>query len=153
MFNFAYGSNLSLPYLHEYCPSAKFVMRAWLPNFTLDFLRFSTDMQGGISSLKEAPGELLHGVIYDISEKEILELDILEDIPLGLYRRDTYLVLGDDGAWHHADLYRVVTPTGPYEPAIQYLDYMINGATDHGLDPAYIKRFQDRRAQILASAD
>ncbi|MEE8291222.1 MAG: NAD(P)-dependent oxidoreductase, partial [Candidatus Tectomicrobia bacterium] len=37
-------------------------------------------------------------------------------------KRETFLVLGEDGAWHQADLYRVTTPTGPYSPAPNYLD-------------------------------
>ncbi len=138
MYNFAYGSNLKLDYIRDYCPSATFVMRAYLPNFHIEFRRFSTDLQGGISSIIEAPGEMVHGVIYDIPEAEILELDVLEDIPLGLYRRDSFLVLGEDREWHSAELYRVVTPTGPYKPATQYIGWMIEGARQHNLDPAYI---------------
>lgn len=42
-------------------------------------------------------------------ESELEALDILESVPKGLYRRDTFLVLGEDGEWHRADLYRVST--------------------------------------------
>jgi len=97
---FAYGSNMSTGYIHEYCPSAKFVMRATLPNYHIEFRRFSTDLQGGISSMIAAPGEMIQGVLFDIDPAELDALDILEDVPKGLYVRETFLVLGEDGNWH-----------------------------------------------------
>lgn len=137
---FAYGSNMSTAYLRRYCPSATFLLRAALPNFRIEFRRYSTDLQGGISTILEAPGELVQGVVYEIPEAEILALDELEDVPLGLYRRDSFLVLGEDGAWHAAALYRVVTPTGPYAPAASYVEMMVTGAMEHGLPADYVAR-------------
>ena len=148
MFCFSYGSNMASRYLRKYCPSAAPVMRADLPNYRVEFRRFSTDMQGGISSIMEAPGEMVRGVIYEIPEQEVKALDILEDIPQGLYRRDTFLVLGEDDRWHHADLYRVVKPSGPYDPALQYIDMMIEGAREHDLDPAYIDDLESLRDNL-----
>ena len=38
MLHYAYGSNLSYTFLKGYyCPSAKFVMKASLPNFRVEF--------------------------------------------------------------------------------------------------------------------
>ena len=139
MYYYAYGSNMSTKYIRDYCPSAQFVMRAQLPNYRIEFRRFSTDLQGGISTIMEAPGELVHGVIYDIPKAEILELDILEDIPLGLYKREAFLVRDEKGGWQQAHLYRIVNPTGPYVPAGRYIEMMIEGAREHGLDGAYIE--------------
>jgi hypothetical protein len=79
---------MSTAYIREYCSSARFVMRAVLPDFHIEFRRYSIDLQGGISSIIEAPGEILHGVLFEIEEREILELDVLEDVPQGIYRRD-----------------------------------------------------------------
>ena len=123
-------------------------MRADLPNFRVEFRRFSTDMQGGISSIMEAPGEMVRGVIYEVPVQEVKALDSLEDLPKGLYRRDTFLVLGEDGQWHQADLYRVVNPTGPYDPAPQYIDMMIEGAREHDLDPTYIDHLESLRTNL-----
>jgi len=150
MYNFAYGSNMSTEYLHHYCPSAQPVMTALLPNYEIQFRRYSTDLQGGISTIMEAPGQRVEGVIYEIPQPEIDELDILEDIPLGLYRRDTFLVLGEDHQWHHADLYRVVEPAGPYLVSSRYLEYMIAGAREHGLSADYIENLIALRSHTAA---
>ena len=148
MLCFSYGSNMASRYLRKYCPTASPVMRADLPNYRVEFRRFSTDMEGGISSIMEAPGDMVRGVMYEIPLREVKELDILEDIPKGLYRRDTFLVLGEDGQWHPAEVYRVVNPSGPYEPAAQYIDMMIEGAREHDLDALYIEYLESLRHNV-----
>lgn len=145
---FAYGSNMSTAYIRHYCPSAQFLLRATLPNFQIEFRRYSTDLQGGISTIMAAAGELVQGVVYEIPEAEILALDVLEDVPQGLYRRDTFLVLGEDGVWHAAELYRVVTPSGPYAPSAQYVEMMIAGAVEHGLVADYVARLLALRGSV-----
>jgi gamma-glutamylcyclotransferase len=142
VYHFGYGSNLSQGFLREYCPSAEFVMRAQLPNYEVQFRFYSQRRQGGISTIIEAPGELVHGVVYEVPEKEMEDLDVLESVPQGLYRRETFLVLGEDGGWHRADLYRVADPTGPYEPARSYVELMLEGAEAHGLPPDYVEKIR-----------
>jgi hypothetical protein len=117
-------------------------MKAYLPNYEVQFRFWSTNRQGGISTIIEVSGELVHGVIYEIPEKELLELDILESVPQGLYNRETFLVLGENNEWQKADLYRVAEPKGPFRPARSYVDLMLDGAKAHGLDPEYVKKIE-----------
>lgn len=145
---YAYGSNLCSRYIRRYCPSAAFVMRADLPNFRVEFRHYSKNRDGGISSIIEAPGELVQGVIYEIPRAEIDELDILESVPQGLYRRDTFLVLGQDGGWHKADLYRVSNPAGPYKASKAYVEDMIEGAREHGLTSDYVDMLVNLRRSL-----
>lgn len=140
MYYFAYGSNLSTRYIHDYTPSAAFVMRAELPNYKVEFRHYSENLGGGISSIVETPGSLVKGVIYEVLESELEALDVLESVPEGIYRRDTYFLMGEDGRWQRGDLYRVSTPTGPYTPSNEYVDFMIEGAREHGLDADYVEQ-------------
>lgn len=139
MYHFGYGSNLNQDFLHEYVPSVEFVMRAYLPNFEVQFRFWSKKRHGGISSIIEKPGGLVHGVIYECDEDDLIELDVLEGVPQGLYKRETFKVLGEDREWHDADLYRVAKPQGPFTPARGYVELMLSGAKMHGLDPEYVK--------------
>jgi len=75
MFHYAYGSNLSPTFLKGYCPSAKFVMKAYLPNFRIEFRFYSQKRKGGISSIIPCPGGLVRGAIYDVPEDEMIKLD------------------------------------------------------------------------------
>ena len=143
-----YGSNMSEAYMKEYAPSLEYVMNARLPNYEVQFRKYSTNMKGGISSIIEKPGGMVYAVLYWISKKEMKALDILEDVPLGIYKRETFQVLGDDGKWHAADLYRVVNPKGPYTPSKQYLDIMIAGATEHNINKNWIARLKKERIEL-----
>jgi gamma-glutamylcyclotransferase (GGCT)/AIG2-like uncharacterized protein YtfP len=144
--HFGYGSNMSEAYMKQYTPSLKYVMNAQLPNFEIQFRKYSEDMGGGISSIIDKPGGMIYGVLYWIPKKEIEELDILEDVPLGIYKRETFQVLGEDGQWYAADLYRVTEPKGPYEPANKYLDLMIAGSTEHDINPEWVAKLKALRA-------
>lgn len=149
MFHFGYGSNLSIQFVKEkLIPNAKFVMKGYLPNFEVQFPFWSEDAQGGYSGIMEAPGELVQGALYEVTQQELLALDYM-DVYKGLYRRQTYLVLGEDGKFHKADLYRVIDPQGPFPPSRAYVEIMLTGARDLGLDADYIARIEGfyRRAQ------
>jgi gamma-glutamylcyclotransferase (GGCT)/AIG2-like uncharacterized protein YtfP len=143
MRHFGYGSNLNVEFLRGYCPGAQFVMKAYLPNYEVQFRFWSERRQGGISTIIEKPGGLVHGVIYDVPEDELLELDVLESVPQGLYRRETFLVLGEAKEWHEADLYRVVEPKGPFTPSRSYVELMLAGAKAHGLAHEYVKKIEE----------
>lgn len=143
MLYFGYGSNLSTKYTKPYFPSARIIKRAMLPNYHIEFRKYSTNLKGGISTIMEAPGEFVEGVIYEVSEVEMAAMDVLEDVPLGLYRRDTYMVYGRDGEWERVDLYRVTTPKGPYTPSKKYVGYMLEGMREHNFEEEYIKKFQE----------
>lgn len=139
---FSYGSNMSTAYLHETCPGAEPVMRAELANHQIEFRRYSNDLRGGLSTIMAAPGEMVPGVLFRVPRAEIEALDLLEDVDKGLYRRETHLVLGADGSWHRAELYRVARPRGPFAPSPRYVGWMIEGATEHGLDADYVERLR-----------
>ena len=149
MLHFGYGSNLSTDFVtKELIQNAKFVMKAYLPNFEVRFPFWSPEKQAGYSGIMEAPGELVHGVVYEVTEQELITLDNMEGVYKDRYKRMTYQVLGEDGQFHLADLYRVIDPKGPFQPERNYVDIMIKGARDLGLDPEYIKKIEGFYDQV-----
>lgn len=140
--HFGYGSNLNINFMRKYCPSTQFFMKAILPNFFIEFPYYSKNLKGGISSIIENPGEYVQGILYKIPKKEMEKLDIEESVPEGLYKRETFMVFGEDGKWYKADLYRVVDTSQRFPPSIKYLEIMIDGAKEEKLDPAYIKKLE-----------
>ena len=93
---------MATKYIRDYCPSATYVMKALLPNYHVDFRRYSTDMQGGISSIMEAPGDQVEGIVYDIAQKEIEDLNIDAQFELQKYQKK--------GNELQQDLMREMTP-------------------------------------------
>ena len=143
MFHFGYGSNLSTEFVHkELIPNAKYVMKAYLPNFEVRFPFWSPEKEAGYSGIMEAPGELVHGVLYEVTEEDLTGLDNMERVYKDRYKRMTYRVLGEDGKFHLADLYRVIDPQGPFPPSREYVDIMLKGARELGLDAEYIRKIE-----------
>ena len=144
MLHFGYGSNLSIKSVHEDLnPNARYVMKGFLPNFEVSWPMWSEEEQSGYSGIMEAPGELVHGALYEITEQELIAMDNLEDCYKGTYKRETFLVLGEDGKWQNAELYRVIDPQGPFPPARSYVEIMLAGARDLELDPEYIEKIEE----------
>ena len=100
MYHFGYGSNLKIDFLKKLLPSATFAMKGYLPNFEVQFRFWSKKRQGGLSNIMEAPGELVHGALFDVPEQELITLDSMEGVYVGKYKRMTYLILGEDGKCH-----------------------------------------------------
>jgi len=143
MLHYGYGSNLSIKAVHEDLnPNAKYVMKGFLPNFEVSWPMLSGEEGTAYSGIMEAPGELVHGALYEMTEQELIAMDNLEDCYKDTYRRETFLVLGEDGKWHKADLYRVVDPQGPFAPERSYVEIMLEGARDLKIDPEYIKKIE-----------
>ena len=143
MLHFGYGSNLSIKSVQEDLnPNAKYVMKGFLPNYEVSWPMWSETEQSGYSGIMEAPGDMVHGVLYEMTEQELIAMDNLEDCYKGDYRRETFLVLGEDGKWYEAELYRVIDPQGPFRPARSYVEIMLEGARELGLDSEYIKKVE-----------
>lgn len=153
IYYFGYGSNLDETYFKQWTPSATRVTTAHLPNYEIQFRKYSTDLEGGISSIIPKPGGLVQGVIYTIDKKEMEALDILEDVPLGIYNRETFKVIAEDGSWYNADLYYVANPKGPFIPSLKYLGYMIKGAKAQGLNQSWINYLEELRKKTIAGKE
>lgn len=142
MYHFGYGSNLSFEYTKDMLPSARVAMKAFLPNFSIQFQVWSEIRQGGLSNVAFDPGKIVHGAIFEVTEEEMSILDEREGYYKGQYNRETFLVLGEDRKWYPADLYRAIEPQGPFTPSKSYVEIMIKGAKERELAPEYIEKFQ-----------
>jgi gamma-glutamylcyclotransferase (GGCT)/AIG2-like uncharacterized protein YtfP len=148
MLYFSYGSFLDSETLRKHAPNAKFIKRAILPDFEVQFNFLSKTYGGGVTGIEPAPGKKALGVLYDVSPDEMERLDIVEGIPTGIYYRQTVTVVDEDGNHHQAETYRTTDPKGPYTPTRRYLGLMIKGAKEHGLDPDYIEELEELYATL-----
>ncbi len=139
MLHFGYGSNLQMSFLKDLLPNAKFRMKAYLPNYEVQFNFWSKTQKAGISNIMEAPGKMVHGALFDVPEEELKALDIKEDVYIGDYERHSFITFGEDGKLHEADLYQVIDPKGPFKPSESYVKGMLAGAKELNLDQNYLQ--------------
>jgi len=142
MYHFGYGSNLQLDFLKTLLPSAEFAMKGYLLNHEIQFSFWSEKKKAGISNAVPAPGKMVHGALYEVPREEMEILDEMDGVYKGDYERRTHLILGEDGKIHPADLYQVIEPRGPFPPSRIYVEGMLIGAREIGLDPDYIKTIE-----------
>ncbi len=126
---FAYGSNLCVRQMSVRCPDASDPRPAvlsdhdWLIN------------ERGVATVEPLTGGQVHGVLWQISDRDLATLDSAEGLPVR-YRRDLLCVRTHDGpttAWVYID--HRITP-GPPRP--EYLNRVIDGALHHGLPQRWI---------------
>src|ERR1700739_1478186 len=126
---FAYGSNLSVEQMALRCPDATNPRPATLADH--DWLI----NQRGVATVERFAGTHVHGVVWDLSDRDLTTLDSAEVVPVR-YRRDRLPVRTPDGpsdAWVYID-HRV--ETGAPRPG--YLEMIIDGAIHHRLPSGWI---------------
>jgi len=127
---FAYGSNLCVTQMTRRCPEAGNPRPATLSDH--DWLI----NERGVATVEQFAGTRVHGVVWQVSDRDLAILDGAEGVP-ARYRRDRVTVHTHDGpadAWVYID-HRVQ----PGAPRPGYLERVIDGAIHHGLPHRWIE--------------
>jgi hypothetical protein len=149
-----YGSNLNVAYtIADLLPNGRFVMRAYIPNYQVQFRKWSNNSRGGISNIMEVPGEMVESAMYECPQADLDTLDYRLDYYVPDYKREIFRVLGEDNEWYQASLYRLWEPKGPFPPARRYVEGMLEGARQLELSPAYIERLEGFLRESIIAPD
>jgi|WetSurMetagenome_2_1015567.scaffolds.fasta_scaffold27323_3 gamma-glutamylcyclotransferase len=137
MLYFAYGFNMQTAHMRAHCPGCVLVGRAILRDHRLTFSRWWTAWGGGgVADIQPAPGEVVEGVVWEISPVHREALDRFEEYPTSYTRKDV-TVETPDSRTLSAFAY-VAHPEGCYRPARRYLRQIVVGAREQGLSAAYV---------------
>ena len=129
MYYFAYGSNLNRKQMRECCPDSKAMFVATLHNYKLVFVGWSRQWRGGVASIKSFRGERVLGAIYEISERDLRQLDKHEGYP-GSYQRFNITVFDEDNEPIEAVTYIKSGQLEETPPSQQYLAVIQQGYRD-----------------------
>ena len=130
---FAYGSNMGLSVFRERCQHAVQVGIARVDDHRLGFTRYSKKRGGGVADLVPASGSVVWGAIFDLT------LDEAEGVGGGAYARSMWKLMRDDGSTTWAWTYVVVKKAPEVLPSLMYWKLLVDGATEAGLPPEYVK--------------
>lgn len=139
MLYFTYGSFMEINNLQKHTPSAKFICRALVPNWEVQYNYFSLNYNGGCVGIEPAINKLVRGAVYEIPPDEMEHLDTIEGIPEGIYYRHPLMVVSETGKPMLAHVYRTTNPRGPDKPTKRYFRYIVDGAKALGLQEEYIE--------------
>ena len=84
---FAYGSNMDEEQMARRCPGAIKVC----PGILIAH-RFAID-QAGVATVIKDPGSFVQGILWSVTQKDIINLDLYEGVPQKCYRKDYHAVL------------------------------------------------------------
>jgi hypothetical protein len=116
---FAFGSNMDDEQMARRCPGTTSGGMATLLEHRLVFRGPSKNRGGGVASVDPAPGSEVRGLLWNLSESDILTLDRREGAP-HWYKRVIVSVTCRDGSSREAILYRLpghvleMVPTDAY---------------------------------------
>jgi hypothetical protein len=117
---FAFGSNLDADQMAQRCPESRVGFRARLRDHRIAFTYPSRRWGGGAADVIAAPGHVVWGLVWELSDGDLERLDGYE---LG-YRRCALDVVDDAGAIHAVIGYSVVEK-GEHRPTRAYLEKML----------------------------
>lgn len=127
---FAYGSNMSRQQMAVRCPTAAFVGVGRLLGFD-----FFIDGRG-VASVSPKEDCEVFGVLWRLSDGDLLSLDRFEGVSLGIYFRQTHAIHISSGESLSATVY-VSSTKFPGPPRQGYLEKILQSADDHGLPSDY----------------
>jgi gamma-glutamylcyclotransferase len=142
---FVYADNLNPTQLKRRAPEHKFVEKAYLPDHTLHFCRWSSQWRCGLGSITPSQGDKVWGVILEITDEDLKILDEFEgEVPQGAFRHLQVTVVTEAGekvlVTTHA-----ATPIGKFKPKEHYLDWVIKGVTHWKLPQECLEQWQGFR--------
>ena len=135
MYYFAYGSNMSWSQMQTRCPSSKFVCVARLADHQFGITRHSRLRDCGTANVFSCPGKEVWGVVYEVSNSELLILDSFEDG----YKRAVMPVhaLGDGVQPLEALIYIAEIESNVPLPNSEYKRLIVEGARHWNLPASY----------------
>jgi gamma-glutamylcyclotransferase (GGCT)/AIG2-like uncharacterized protein YtfP len=123
MLYFAYGSNLNLTQMKKRCLDSVPVAKVQLKGYKLVFNR--------VADIIESTNDVVYGAIYEVSDKDIKNLDNYEGFPR-LYTKIKVEVEDDAGDMYKAFVYIMVVK-GRGEAAESYYNIIKQGFKDWDL--------------------
>jgi len=136
---FSYGANMDIEKMNSRCPEARFVGSARLPGYRLAFTLESEYWiwKGGVGDIVKDPKSEVWGLVYELSESDLILLDKYEEAPK-VYRRISVGIEALEGRiLSNAWAYEVIDKKEFVAPSSAYLDIIRTAAEKHRFPEAY----------------
>jgi gamma-glutamylcyclotransferase len=139
---FVYADNLNPTQLKRRAPEHQFVGKAYLPEHTIHFCRWSSQWRCGLASVTPQAGERVWGIVLEITDEDLKLLDDFEgEVPQGTYRHLPITVMSEEGEKMLVTTH-AATPIGKFKPKEHYLEWVIKGAHHWSLPDEAIDKWR-----------
>ena len=142
---FAYGSNMDQEQMSVRCPSAELVSIGKLLDYRLAFTIFSPKRNCGCADIISSVGDQTYGLVYKLSDHDMLALDTFEGSPIHYHRIPVSIVT--DLGIVVVNTYEVVTKQENLLPSTHYLGLIQTAAKLHSFPLLYQARLAEVEVQ------
>ena len=111
---------------------------AILPNYEMIFNKNSND--GGKANIMSSPGNIVEGILYSVTEEDLLILDKYEGVSAKQYKRYDIEVRNIYKQHIGAVAYKALNTGKVYAPTEEYLNYILEGK--EFLSPGYYTKLK-----------
>jgi gamma-glutamylcyclotransferase (GGCT)/AIG2-like uncharacterized protein YtfP len=139
----AYGSNLDPARMRAYCPHSPMIGTGWLAGWRLTFGGEGVlGWEGAVTTIVESPGDQVFVALYDVHPWDATQLDEVEGVASGTYRKLTVRADTLEGAVT-AWVYVLEGYEGGL-PTAWYLSEIANAAEAAGAPADYVAELRAR---------
>ncbi|MBT3366233.1 MAG: gamma-glutamylcyclotransferase [Desulfobacula sp.] len=124
---FAYGTLLDIDEMTRFCPSAKSLGLMKLLDHKLKFSFCKKNSDNGGCNLESFPGNVMYGILYELPEQELRDLDRLSGHGEGLWTNMHINLVNEKGKTIPALTYVIPTPGGDFTPSDDYVRPILKG--------------------------
>jgi gamma-glutamylcyclotransferase len=147
---FIYSETLHPNQLKERAPEHAFLFRAYLPDHTVGFPRWSSQWRCGIASVVPSMGDRVWGAVFEITPEDLKVLDLYGDeVPPGAFRHSTINVIPehelDEVSAKQMVTTHIAKPAGKFAPKDHYIDFVLAGLKHWKLPPECLDWWQAQR--------
>lgn len=139
-FLFAYDSFLDLKEMRTYCRGARIIMRAYIPDHRLSFLRLPDKKGYGVMELAPEKGSRVWGVLYRLELDDLVYLDKHLGVPDRHIRRSLDIVV-ENGSDVQAQVFLVNMEHGANK-GDDHFRKACNTAREYGFPPEYVAHME-----------
>lgn len=136
MLYFAYADNMDIDTLAERTVTFEKICTGRVRDYRLVFHKPAADGTGK-ADLMDDRGSVAEGVIWDVPESSLDNLDVYEDVEKGHYRRVPIKVQTSRGELD-CITYRAAKFRSGLKPRREYLEAILRGAQTHRLSADYL---------------
>ena len=144
---FAYGSNLSQQQITERCPDSTLIGPGKMRGFKLVFTHYSPRWQGGVADISKDPNHDVWGLLYELSQTDLDQLDRYEGHPTVYNRMQTAVQSVQGTTIRNAWVYYVVHKEQFIPPTQKYFNIILEAARTHKFPEAYIAYLKSIQSQ------
>jgi gamma-glutamylcyclotransferase (GGCT)/AIG2-like uncharacterized protein YtfP len=137
---FGYGSNMSHKQIKARCPNNRFIDKGKIENYKFVYDGVSKAWgKRSVANIIECDGDEVEGGIFELTAKDLKNLDEHEGYNAGIYDRRKLRIRANNGDEYDCYVY-LRTAEKPGKPSDKYRQTVIQGAKDCGLEDEYVSK-------------